>query len=117
VALSTSARNAAVDAITAISGFASLHTADPGTTGASEVSGGSPAYARKAISWNAASSGSAATTATVTFDIPTSTTVSYYGLWSASSGGTFRGGGSLPFTKVYNVQGTYQLTSATVAIS
>lgn len=31
---------------------ASLHTADPGATGASEVSGGVPAYARKPITWN-----------------------------------------------------------------
>ena len=32
----------------------SLHTATPGTTGASEATGGSPAYARKAVTFNAA---------------------------------------------------------------
>ncbi len=117
MALSTSARNAAADAVAAISAYASLHTADPGTTGASEVSGGSPAYARKGVSWNAASSGSATSVASVTFDIPTSTTVAYYGLWSASSGGTFRGGGALAASKTYTAQGTYQLTSVTIAIA
>ena len=37
-------------------GFASAHTADPGATGIlNELTGGSPAYARKAITWAAAS--------------------------------------------------------------
>lgn len=61
--------------------FASLHTAYPGTTGASEVTGGTPAYARKAITINAASGGSRLLNAGVTFDVP-ACTVKWIGLWS-----------------------------------
>lgn len=67
--------------------YMSLHTADPGSTGASEVTGGSPAYARKAITWGAAANG--AISGSVTFDVPASTTVTYAGLWSAATAGTF----------------------------
>lgn len=88
---------------------ASLHTADPGTTGASEVTGGSPAYARKAITWAASSGGSKTLSATVTFDVPASTTITHCGTWSASSGGTFRGGGALSASEVFGAQGTYTL--------
>lgn len=62
--------------------FASLHSAYPGTTGASEISGGAPAYARKAITINAASGGSRALNAAVTFDVPAST-VRWLGFWNA----------------------------------
>ena len=61
---------------------ASLHTAYPGTTGTSEVTGGAPAYARKAITINAASGGSRLLNAGVVFDVP-ACTVKWIGLWSA----------------------------------
>lgn len=68
----------------------SLHSGDPGTAGDNEIAGGSPAYARKAVSWSAASGGSKAISAGVTFDVP-ATTVRYIGMWSASTAGTFFG--------------------------
>lgn len=67
--------------------FLSLHSADPSTTGANEISGGSPAYARQAPVWGSASGGVVA--ATVTFDVPASTTVAFVGVWSAVTGGTY----------------------------
>jgi hypothetical protein len=67
--------------------YLSLHTADPGTTGTSEVSGGSPAYARKQITWGSPTSG--VITGTVTFDVPGSTTISFVGAWTLVTGGTF----------------------------
>jgi hypothetical protein len=68
--------------------FLGLHT----TLGASgtEVTGGSPAYARKAITWNAAATGTKTIVAAVTFDVPASTTVRAVQLWSASTAGTSR---------------------------
>jgi hypothetical protein len=68
--------------------FLGLHT----TLGASgtEVTGGSPAYARKAITWNAAATGSKDIAAAVTFDVPAGTTVRAVQLWSASTAGTSR---------------------------
>lgn len=67
---------------------ASLHSADPGTTGTSEISGGSPAYARKALTWTAGAS-DGIVTASVTFDVPASTTITHAGLWTAITAGTF----------------------------
>lgn len=77
--------------------LASLHTAFPGTTGANEVSGGSPAYAQKSITINAASGGQRLLNAGVTFDVP-ATTVRWVGFWNS---GVFVGcapnGGGTPF--------------------
>jgi hypothetical protein len=71
--------------------YGSLHTAYS-TTGTNEVSGGSPAYARKALTWSAASSGSKALAATLpTWDVPAATTVAWVGLWDALTTGTFLG--------------------------
>jgi hypothetical protein len=61
---------------------ASLHTGFPGTTGTNEVTGGTPAYARKTISMSAASGGSRLLAAGVTFDVP-ACTVRWIGLWKA----------------------------------
>jgi hypothetical protein len=52
----------------------SLHTAFPPTTG-NEVVGGSPAYARKGVSFAAASAGQKSISAAQTFDVPASTTI------------------------------------------
>jgi hypothetical protein len=69
---------------------ASLHTAYS-TSGANEVTGGVPPYARKAVVWNAASGGSKALNAAVTFDVPAATTVRWVGFWDAITAGTFLG--------------------------
>ena len=106
---STTFRNQVVDAVgaSATANVYSLHTADPGTTGASEVSGGSPAYARKtATGFPSASSGSS-TNSTVTFDVPTSTTITHWGRWLS---GAFYEGGPLPSPQAFATQGTYALT-------
>jgi hypothetical protein len=116
VALSNAGKNVMLDALGAVAVYASLHTADPGTSGTSEVTGGSPAYARKAITWNAAASGDLDNNANPTFDVPASTTVSYFGLWSASSGGTFYGGGALSASETFSAQGTYTLSDADVTL-
>ena len=66
--------------------LASLHTAFPGTTGANEVTGGAPAYAKKAITINATSGGIRSLNAAVVFDIPLGATVRWVGYWNV---GTF----------------------------
>lgn len=107
------AKNEMLDAFAGLALYASLHTADPGPTGTSEVSGGSPAYARIAVTWDPASGGvvAADTGTPVVFDVPAST-IRYGGLWSASSGGTFYGGDAV--TEVtFAGQGEYELTSIT----
>lgn len=77
--------------------YLSLHTASPGTSGANEVSGGS--YARQAITFGTPSAGSQASAGT---DAAQSFTgmpsesggCPYFGIWTASSGGTYLAGGA-----------------------
>jgi hypothetical protein len=78
---------------TSVIAYASLHTAYS-ATGTSEVTGGSPAYARQAVTWSAAAAGSKASASiAAAFNVPASTTVAFVGLWSAVSSGTFGGMG------------------------
>src|ERR1051325_4085611 len=78
LSLTIAAKNTMLNALTVDT--ASLHTAFPGLTGANEVSGGAPAYARKAVTFGAAAGGSRALSAAVTFDVP-ATTVRWFGFW------------------------------------
>lgn len=86
-------KNAIQDASVGLGTWYSLHTADPGTTGANEFSGGSPAYARKQSTFGSSSGGSAVTGSQVTFD--GNQVATHYGRWTAASGGTFISGGAL----------------------
>lgn len=97
----------AVSGFTADFTYISLHSASPGTTGANEISGGS--YARVATTW-AAASDSASTGSQVTLNVPASTTIAYFGIWTAGSAGTYGGGGPLSSSETYNSAGTYELT-------
>lgn len=93
--------------------YASLHTASPGSTGTNEVAGGSPAYARKALTWDAASGGSKALSNTPLFDVPASTTITHVGLWDAVTTGNYFG--YIDVTdETFAAQGTYQITSGTI---
>ena len=62
----------------------SLHTASPGTTGASEVSGSG--YARKSVSWGAVSAGVVSSSAALSFVGPASGAAKFWGGWTAVSG-------------------------------
>lgn len=115
--LSVTGKNLMLDALGAVAVFASLHTADPGASGTSELAGGSPAYARKAITWNAAASGNLDNNANPTFDVPAGSTITHFGLWSASSGGTYYGSGALSASEAFTAQGSYTLTDADVPIT
>ena len=105
-----------LDALGAVGVWVSLHDDDPGTTGANELSGGSPAYARKQIAWAAASGGSMSdSTNGLEFDVPAGD-VAHAGVWSASSGGTFYGSDPVT-TETFAAQGTYTLTDFTLTIA
>lgn len=96
--------------------YVSLHSADPGDTGASEISGGSPAYARIQGALAAASSSSRALTVGSAHNVPASTTVAYVGLWSAATAGTFYGSFAVT-SETFTGQGTYQVDASSVALS
>jgi hypothetical protein len=102
-------KNAMLNALGALAVFVSLHTADPGETGADEVTGGSPAYARKAITWNAAAAGAMDDSNVPVFDVPSGTHVNYVGLWSLVTGGVWYGS-DVVTEEIFAAQGTYTLT-------
>lgn len=67
----------------------SLHTADPGKTGASELTGGG--YSRQTVTWNSASARARTSSAIVKFSNLTGT-ITHFGIWT---GATFISGGQL----------------------
>jgi hypothetical protein len=91
-----------------------LFTGDPGTADAAtnEVpASGSPAYARKALTWGAASAGAIVSAATV-FDVPASTTITYFGVASTNVQGAATVGDSVAVTsQAFASQGTYTVTA------
>jgi hypothetical protein len=93
MSFTTTGKNTALDALTLTT--ASLHTAFPGQTGTNEVTGGAPAYARKAITVNAASGGSRALNAGVTFDVP-ACTVRWVGFWNGATFNAYAPNGGTP---------------------
>lgn len=113
--LTNNGKHVMLDALGTAADFGSLHTADPSTTGANEITGGTPAYARKALTWSAASGGSKALAATFpVFDVPAST-VSYFGLWDSLTTGTYYGHFDVT-DEVFAGQGTYTITAATISL-
>jgi hypothetical protein len=115
-----SLRNAVLDKILRGTNFTtqathiSLHTADPSTTGANEVSGGS--YARKAISFAVASAGESDSDAVVTFAGMPACTVTHVGLWTALSGGTYLWRGVLAVSKTLDAGDTIEFASGAVTV-
>lgn len=87
--------------------FVSLHTADPSTNGANEVSGG--LYTRESVSWATATSGSLQNDTQVVFDVPGATTITHLGYWSASTSGTFYGSRQLDTNQTFATAGTYTI--------
>ena len=91
----------------------SLHVAYS-ATGANEVSGGSPAYARKAITLAPAIGRSRTAIIKPVFNVPAATTIQFIGLWA---GAVFRG----MFTnegdpKHFSEQGTFEVQRVLIRV-
>ena len=110
----TAQQDAALDAIitTGTTYYLSLHTADPAQTGANEGGDG-----RQSIVFgNAASAGSKASTTNQTWSSAVGGyTYTYFGIWSAASGGTYKCGG--PLASGITPPASSQITVATGAIA
>lgn len=65
-------------------GWISLHSADPGDTGANELTGGS--YIRQQVAFGAAASGTLSNTGAITWSVPAGNVVAW-GVWDASTVG------------------------------
>lgn len=99
---------------------AGLHTSTPSTATPNEVTGGSPAYARKALTFEAAAgtetTGSLDVSNAPVFDVPAGTTVTHVGFWTASTGGTLIAYADVT-DETFAAQGTYTLSDADLSIT
>ena len=101
-------KEAASVEITSLGTWISLHTASPGTTGANEATGGSPAYAREQTTWTAGGSDGVVAGSQVTIDLAAGT-YTHFGVWTAETGGTYTDGGTITST-VLGAQGQIKVT-------
>lgn len=97
--------------------YVSLHTADPGTTGASECTGGSYARQLANSSFAAASGTTKVSNADIDFALMPACTVTHVGVWDASTVGNFLWGGALSASKSVNAGDTFQLPSGQLTAS
>lgn len=81
-----------------------------------ELTGGSPAYARQAVTWTDPSDGVSRPNANLTFNVPAGASVAGWRGYSASSAGTDYGGADLT-QEDYTGQGTYTLLAASTSIT
>lgn len=78
------------ESVTGITHIGVGNVADPGTStnyGGTEATGGSPAYARQAVTWGAAASGAKTNSGALTFDVPAGS-YGYLLFFNASTGNT-----------------------------
>lgn len=116
MALEDSAKNLMLDALGVDITYISAHSAFPATIG-NELAGGTPAYARKAATWDAASGGAMELGTTFpVFDIESGDTVSALGLADAASAGNIEGGADVT-DEAFGAQGTYTVTALTITIT
>lgn len=109
--LTDAALDVMANALKSAATHASLHTADPGTTGANPT-----AAARQPIAWDGPTSGGdLSLTGTEAFTGGAANgAVTHVGLWSALTGGTFYGGFALTGDQSFNAAGEYTLTEITI---
>lgn len=98
---------------------ASLHSGFPATA-ANELTGGSPAYARKAVTFEAVAGTELANSLDITnqpvFDVPAGATVSAVGYCTALTGDVIVADANIT-DEVYAGQGTYTLTDSDIGIT
>ena len=110
-------------AFTQPSRFIALFTANPGETGsfAAEIGTSGTAYARQAVSFAAASSGSSATNATVTFPTATANwgTITHVAVvdGNTAGAGNVLFYGAVTTSKTIETGDTFQISSGNLTIS
>lgn len=102
-------KNTLSDAYKAAAINGAVTTTAPGGSAGTEPSGGSPAYARKVITWGSSASGVVTATA-IPFDIPSGTTIVGFQVHAnpLASGSYLDGCGVT--SQVFSSQGVYNIT-------
>lgn len=107
IASGTGLRNTLSDSYKATVLFADLYSTTGATAAGTAITGGTPAYASKGLTWGASTNGVVATGATV-FDVPSGATVAGFGGKNTAIS-AYLDGGALP-SQAFASQGTYSLT-------
>lgn len=103
------------DAYSAAGVFVKLHTGDPGEAGTSNAAGETT---RKSASFAAASGGSVATDADLTWtNVSTTETISHISLWDASSAGNCLWVGALSASKSVAAGDTLSIPSGSLTLT
>lgn len=111
MAFSVTARNQALDGITV--DRVSLHSGDPGTTGANLIAGGG----KLAATFNAAASGERVLNADVAFSgLGANQAVTHFGVW-LNAGDVFKCGAALTGDQAANAAGEYTLKGTTTKLT
>jgi hypothetical protein len=111
--INNSGKNLMLDAIGDACGFMALYTDAAGTI---EVTGGTPAYVRKPVTFAAASGGVKTLNGTLpVFDVP-ACTVAAVGLCTAVTGGVQHIVDDVT-AEVFAAQGTYSITNTTITLT
>jgi hypothetical protein len=98
--------------------YVSLHTADPGLTGANEVANaGGSAYARQAVAFSAAAGESTASTGVIDFTNMPASTITHIALWddvALSTIGHFVWSGVLAANKTLQLGDTFRFAIGSI---
>lgn len=85
--------------------YVSLHTGNPGTSGANEVSGNG--YARQSAAFTNSGSNPTVAANNGVIQFPQATgswgTITHFGIWSAASGGSYLGGEAVDVSKAIGI--------------
>lgn len=95
--------------------YISLHTANPGETGTSEVTGGS--YARVQAAFGAAASGVVTNSANIDFSGMPAATVTHVGVWDDGSAGNHLWNGPLTSSVVVSAGATFRIAAGNLTVS
>lgn len=112
MALTTVMKTALATAYIAIATWMGLTSTAPSSTTGTEISGGSPAYARVAASWGTAGATTTGTPAAV--NVASGTTVVGVQYWNASTAGTYEDGATVT-SQAFASQGTYTVSPTLTA--
>ena len=94
--------------------YVKLHLGDPGEDGTSNPAGETT---RKSVAWNAAASGSIASSATLTWtNVSTTETYSHWSLWDNLTAGNCIWTGALSSSAAVTAGDTFEITSLTLSL-
>ena len=97
--------------------YVSLHTADPGETGANEVAPGGYTYTRQAVNFDAPAGKATQNSALLEWLNMPAVTITHLGLWDASSAGNFWWGGPFSSQVPLSAGNTFQIKLADLDIA